>query len=73
MTVEAAQQLADANDVAQCQKAARDLRVAGVDMPPPLIALTALDLQYQQNSGAGAQPTGVTDPAAGGQEPAPQQ
>ena len=41
LTMEAAQKLADANDIAQCQKAARGMRVAGVAMPPPLIALAA--------------------------------
>jgi hypothetical protein len=58
LTMEAAQQLADAGDVAQCQKMARKMRVAGVAMPPPLIALAALDLQHQQKSG-------VADPSGG--------
>jgi len=62
LTVEAAEQLAAANDIAQCHKVAREMRVAGVDMPPPLMALAALDLQYQQSSGP------VSEPApAGGQ------
>lgn len=61
LTMEAAQKLADANDIAQCQKAAREMRVAGVAMPPPLIALAALDMQYQQKSGAAA---GTAGPAA---------
>lgn len=43
-----AEKLADANDIAACQAAARELRLAGVDMPAPLLALTALDLRYQQ-------------------------
>jgi hypothetical protein len=68
LTVEAAEQLAGGNDIAQCQKAAREMRVAGVAMPPPLMALAALDLQYQQKSGAPAQPPG----AAGGQSATPQ-
>lgn len=72
LTVEAAEQLASANDVAQCQKTARQMRVAGVAMPPPLIALAALDLQYQQKSGAPAQPSGAADPATGGQGAPPQ-
>jgi hypothetical protein len=63
LTMEAAQKLADANDTAQCQKAARQMRVAGVAMPPPLIALAALDLQYQQKSGAGVAPAGTAAPA----------
>lgn len=52
LTVEAAEQLAAANDMAQCQKTAREMRVAGVEMPPPLVALAALDLQYQHASGS---------------------
>ena len=73
MTVEEAQQLADANDIAKCQEAAREMRVAGVDMPPPLMALAALDLQFQQKSGA-AQPPGAADPGQGAapEEPAEQ-
>ena len=61
LTVEAAQKLADANDIEQCQKMARKMRVAGVAMPPPLIALTALDLQYQQKSGPTAAPAGPAE------------
>lgn len=64
-----AEELATANDIGQCQKVARELRVAGVAMPPPLIALTALDLQYQQKSGA---PAGADTPAAGEQGTVPQ-
>jgi hypothetical protein len=48
MSVSEAEELASANDIAACQDAARELRLAGVAMPPPLLALTALDLQYQQ-------------------------
>lgn len=62
LTMEAAQHLADAGDVAQCQKAARKMRVAGVAMPPPLIALAALDLQHQQKSGAATDPSGSVAP-----------
>jgi hypothetical protein len=62
LTMEAAQQLADAGDVAQCQKMARKMRVAGVSMPPPLIALAALDLQHQQKSGAATDPSGSAAP-----------
>lgn len=72
MTVAQAQELASANDIAQCQDAARKMRVAGVAMPPPLIALAALDLQYQQNSDAGAAPSQTEAPAASGQNPAPE-
>ncbi len=56
MAVTEAQALAEANDIAACQGAARKLRLAGVTMPPPLLALTALDLRYQtgaQHPGAG--------------------
>ena len=71
ITVEKAEELATANDIAVCQDMARQMRVAGVSMPPPLIALAALDLQYQQGAGAGAAPAGA-EPAATGQEPAAQ-
>lgn len=54
LTVAAAEQLAAENDIAGCQKSAREMRVAGVEMPPPLMALAALDLKYQQPSGARA-------------------
>lgn len=70
MTVEAAEELATANDIAACQDMARKMRVAGVSMPPPLIALAALDLQYQQGAGANAAPSGATTPAANEQAPA---
>lgn len=63
LTMEAARQLADADDVAQCQKMARKMRVAGVAMPPPLIALAALDLQRQQKSGVAIEPSVTTVPA----------
>ena len=63
LTVEAAEQLVSANDIAQCQKTAREMRVAGVAMPPPLLALAALDLQYQQTSGSATEPSGADDPA----------
>ncbi|MEO3433501.1 hypothetical protein [Inquilinus sp. CAU 1745] len=48
MTVDQAEDLAAANDIQACKDAARELRLAGVAMPPALLALTALDLQYQQ-------------------------
>lgn len=63
VTVEAVEQLSAANDIEQCQKSAREMRVAGVDMPPPLMALAALDLQYQQKSGAANAPAPTADPA----------
>ena len=50
LTLAQAQQLAAANDIRACRDAARKLRLAGVAMPPPLLALTALDLQYQQTA-----------------------
>ncbi|WP_287062354.1 hypothetical protein [Mesorhizobium sp.] len=65
-----AEELAAANDIAQCQKTAREMRVAGVAMPPPLLALAALDLQYQQKSGAA--PQGSGNPPVTGQDPAQQ-
>ncbi|MHA6687169.1 hypothetical protein [Mesorhizobium sp. A556] len=63
LTMEEARQLADAGDTAQCQKMARKMRVAGVSMPPPLIALAALDLQHQQKSGVATEPSGSAVPA----------
>lgn len=49
MTVAEAQKLAGAGDIAACRDAARKLRIAGVAMPPPLLALTALDLRYHRS------------------------
>lgn len=43
---------AGANDQAGCRAAARAMRVAGVIMPPPLLALAALDPKFY----AGSQP-----------------
>lgn len=43
-----AEELATAKDIAACQEAARKLRLAGAPMPPPLLALMALDLRYQR-------------------------
>ncbi|WP_183097254.1 hypothetical protein [Mesorhizobium sp. YM1C-6-2] len=76
ITVEQAEELAAANDISQCQNAARKMRVAGVAMPPPLIALAALDSQYQQRGGTetapfGAEPAAV-DRTPPSQPPAPQ-
>lgn len=48
MSVAEVQALAATNDIAACQDAARKLRLAGAAMPPPLIALTALDLRFHQ-------------------------
>jgi hypothetical protein len=48
MTVEEAEDLASANDIGTCRDAARKLRLAGVSMPPPLLALTALRLEHEQ-------------------------
>ncbi len=47
-TVEKIETAAAANDQATCRAAARSMRVAGVVMPPPLLALSALDLKYFQ-------------------------
>lgn len=63
LTMAAAQQLVDAGDVEQCQKMARKMRVAGVAMPSPLIALAALDLQHQHKSGVATEPAGTAIPA----------
>jgi hypothetical protein len=67
-----AEELAAANDIAQCQKTARQMRVAGVAMPPPLLSLAALDLQFQQKSGEVPQSSGSGNPPATGQDPAQQ-
>lgn len=41
---------ASANDQVACRAAARGLRVAGVIMPPPLLALAALDPKFYSGS-----------------------
>ncbi|MFC5068706.1 hypothetical protein [Flaviflagellibacter deserti] len=46
-----AKAMADANDIPACHAAARKTRREGVDMPPALIALAALDLKYQAKAG----------------------
>lgn len=66
LTIDAAERLAEANDIAQCQKAARHMRVAGVAMPAPLIALAALDMQYQHKEEA---PAARSGPAGGQGQP----
>ncbi len=45
-TVEKIEAAAGANDLAACRDAARSMRVAGVALPPPLLALAALDLRF---------------------------
>jgi hypothetical protein len=72
INVAKAEELAAANDIAECQKTAREMRVAGIAMPPPLLALAALDLRYQQKSGQAPQPAGSVNPPATGQDPARQ-
>ncbi|MGU3537063.1 hypothetical protein [Methylobacterium sp. A54F] len=39
---------AEANDLAGCRQAARRMRVAGIPLPAPLLALSALDLKFLQ-------------------------
>lgn len=56
------QALAETNDIGACQKAAKELRLAGVAMPPPLLALAALDLKFYK-AGA-APPIGTQEPTA---------
>jgi hypothetical protein len=60
ITLEEGQALAAANDIAGCQAAARKNRREGVDMPPALLALAALDLKYHQQAAPAAPPPGVT-------------
>ncbi|QIJ73465.1 hypothetical protein GU700_01960 [Methylobacterium sp. NI91] len=47
-TIEKIEAAAGANDLAACREAARSMRTAGVVMPPPLLALSALDLRFSQ-------------------------
>jgi hypothetical protein len=51
LSVAEAEDLAEANDIAACQSAARELRLAGVAVPPPLLALAALDLRFHPDAG----------------------
>jgi hypothetical protein len=46
-TVAGIEAAAAGNDQAACRAAARTMRKAGVPMPPPLLALAALDLKFQ--------------------------
>ena len=41
---------AAANDIAGCQRVARQIRRDGVVMPPPLMALAALDLKILETA-----------------------
>ncbi len=59
ITLEQAQALAQANDVGACHGAARKERRAGVDMPPALMSLAALDLKYHQEAATAAPPGGI--------------
>ena len=47
-TIEKIEAAAGASDLAACREAARSMRTAGVVMPPPLLALSALDLKFFQ-------------------------
>lgn len=64
MDVVKAQRLADANDIAACKKATKELRLAGVAMPPPLLALAALELKYHHSGSATPQAPRSQEPAA---------
>jgi hypothetical protein len=59
-----AEELAATNDIGACHKVAREMRVAGVPMPPPLVALAALDLKYHNQAPATAPPFQPATPAA---------
>jgi outer membrane protein OmpA-like peptidoglycan-associated protein len=61
-----AEELANANDMKACREAGRRLRLAGVAVPPPLLALTALDLRFHQQAQQ-------TQSAQGGSQPTPPQ
>ena len=63
MTLAEGQALASANDISGCQAATRSMRRAGVDMPPALMTLAALDLRFLEQSSAPpppATPSGAT-------------
>ena len=45
-TIEKAEAAASTNDQTACRAVARAMRMAGVPMPPPLLALTALDPKF---------------------------
>ncbi|MCT7377188.1 hypothetical protein [Chelativorans salis] len=62
LNLDRAEELADANDIVACKDAARKLRLAGAAMPPPLLALTALDLQYQTRETEAETPAQQTQP-----------
>jgi hypothetical protein len=46
--IEQADAAARNNDIVGCRDTARKMRIAGVALPAPLLALTALDLKYLQ-------------------------
>jgi hypothetical protein len=71
LSVAEAEELAEANDIAACQSASRELRLAGVAVPPPLLALTALNLQYHQTAEPLPEAPAAGEPAAGQQDAAP--
>jgi hypothetical protein len=71
LNLASAEELAGANDIAACQDAARKLRLAGAPMPEPLLALTALDLQYQGQANEAQSPAAA--PEAPAQQTQPQQ
>ena len=50
VSVAEAEELAGANDISACKATVRKLRLAGVAVPSPLLALGALDLQYQSTT-----------------------
>jgi hypothetical protein len=71
LSLASAEELAGANDIAACRDASRKLRLAGAPMPEPLLALTALDLQYQGQANEAQSPAAV--PEAPAQQTQPQQ
>ena len=64
MSMTDAEALAETNDIAACQGAAKELRLAGVAVPPPLLALAALDLKYHQTEAASPQAPQTQEPVA---------
>jgi hypothetical protein len=48
MPLDQAQALAQANDIGGCREAAQKIRRSGADMPPALIALAGMRLEFLQ-------------------------
>lgn len=60
VSLEEAQGLAAANDIAGCRASAQKMRREGVEMPNPLIALAALDMRFLERAAPAAEPAPAT-------------